>query len=449
MGHGISLREAGGAWIRIAASSFGGPAGQIAVMHKVVVDERGWIGDARFAHALGYCMLLPGPEAHQLVTYLGWLMHGVRGGLLAGGLFVLPGFVSILVLSLAYVYLRDLGPVAGALFGVKAAVLAIVIEAVVRLGKRVLGSASSRVIAVSAFLALFAFGVPFPVVIGTAAAIGLIGHRVAPAHFKAGGGASKRGEQVGSIDAWLDAQPIDTSVGRLVRTSVIGLALWFGPLVAVAALLGPDHLLVDLGAFFAQAAVVTFGGAYSVLAWVAQAAVVERGWLTAGEMLDGLGLAETTPGPLIQVVQFVGFMAAWHQPGPWSPLGSALAASVLVAWVTFVPSFSWIFVGAPYIERLRANKAWGAALTAVTAAVVGAVLNLGVWLALHVTFATVEQVSMGPMRLHVPEWATVDPAALVIGLVATVLMVGRGAPMLPVLAGGAAAGVVVSLVRGV
>jgi chromate transporter len=418
-------------------------------MHKVVVDERGWIGDARFAHALGYCMLLPGPEAHQLVTYLGWLMHGVRGGLLAGGLFVLPGFVSILGLSLAYVYLRDLGPVAGALFGVKAAVLAVVIEAVVRLGKRVLGSASSRVIAVSAFLALFAFGVPFPVVIGTAAAVGLIGHRVAPAHFKAGGGAAKRGEQVGSIDAWLDAQPIDTSVGRLVRTSVIGLTLWFGPLIAVAALLGPDHLLVDLGAFFAQAAVVTFGGAYSVLAWVAQAAVVERGWLTAGEMLDGLGLAETTPGPLIQVVQFVGFMAAWHRPGPWSPLGTALAASVLVAWVTFVPSFSWIFVGAPYIERLRANKAWGAALTAVTAAVVGAVLNLGVWLALHVTFATVEQVSVGPMRLHVPEWATVDPAALVIGLVATVLMVGRGAPMLPVLAGGAAAGVVVSLVRGV
>jgi chromate transporter len=449
VGHGISLGEACGAWIRIAASSFGGPAGQIAVMHKVVVDERKWIGDARFAHALGYCMLLPGPEAHQLVTYLGWLMHGVRGGLLAGGLFVLPGFVSILGLSLAYVYLRDLGPVAGALFGVKAAVLAVVIEAVVRLGKRVLGTGTARAIAVASFAALFFFSVPFPVVVGAAALLGVVGHRVAPASFGVAGGAASRGSRVGSLDAWLDAQPSKASFGRAAATAGIGLVLWFAPVVVCALLLGPDHLLVELGGFFAQAAVVTFGGAYSVLAWVAQAAVVERGWLSAGEMLDGLGLAETTPGPLIQVVQFVGFMAAWHHPGPWSPLVTALVASVLVAWVTFVPSFSWIFVGAPYVERLRANHAWGAALTAVTAAVVGAVLNLGVWLALHVAFGVVDEVVAGPLRLHVPQWGTVDPAAVVIGLVATVLMVGRGAPMLPVLAGGAAAGVVVSLGRGV
>ena len=418
-----TLREAAVVWGRVAALSFGGPAGQVAVMHRIVVDEKRWVSEQRFLHALSYCMLLPGPEAQQLATYLGWLLHGTRGGLLAGGLFVLPGFVSILGLSLLYVGLRHLPLVDGLLYGLKAAVLAVVVEALLRIGKRVLRTRPLKLIAVGSFLGIYLLGAPFPLIVLLAGLIGVAGTRLAPSGFAVLKGAGDAAPDA-VIDRLLDARALTRpALGATLRTATTWLVIWLGPLALLALALGPDHVLVQIGAFFSQVAVVTFGGAYAVLAYVAQQAVEVRGWVLPGEMLDGLGMAETTPGPLIQVVQFVGFLAAWRAPGGLHPLWAGTAGAVVTTWVTFAPCFLWIFVGAPYVEWLRGNKTLSGALSAITAAIVGVILNLAVWFSLHVAFAEVQDRALLPgVVVAWPVWASVDPVAVAIGLGAAVAL---------------------------
>ena len=416
--HRVPFSEALRVWIRVGLQSFGGPAGQIAVMHRILVDEKRWVSEARFLHALNYCMLLPGPEAQQLATYVGWLLHGYRGGLVAGGLFVLPGFVAILALSVVYTVLHDVGPVEAVFFGVKAAVLGVVVEAVIRIGKRVLKNSLMLGVAVAAFVAIFFLSVSFPLIIAGAAAIGLIGDRLRPEAFavlQGHAGSDVTSRTASPIADALDAHPPEhtrPSAAKAIRVAVVGLVLWMAPLAALMVVLGVGHLFTQQGVFFSKVAVVTFGGAYAVLAYVAQQAVDSYGWLRPGEMLDGLGMAESTPGPLIQVVQFVGFVGAYRNPGGLDPLVAGVIGSVITTWVTFVPCFLWIFLGAPFIESLRGKRWLNAALSAITAAVVGVVLNLAVWFALHNLFAHVDAYSVGPLRLLVPQLSTVDLPAL-------------------------------------
>lgn len=412
-----SFGEAARVWAGIGLNSFGGPAAQIALMHKTLVDDKQWVSEGRFLHALNFCMLLPGPEAQQLATYLGWLLHGVRGGLVAGLLFVLPGYLALMALSIAYVALGDVTAVTAALYGLKAAVLAVVVEAVARIGKRVLKNPAMYALAAAAFVALFVFAVPFPLVVVGAGLAGLLGARIAPRSFVVlqGVGGGK-----GVVDHLLDGElpePARPDVGRAVRTALAWAAIWLVPVGALWLALGPDHVYARIATFFSQAAVVTFGGAYAVLAYIAQAAVETYGWLRPEEMLDGLGMAETTPGPLIMVVEFVGFVAAYRNPGDLPPLLAGLLGATLTTWVTFAPCFLWIFVGAPWVEALRGRPALAAALSAITAAVVGVVLNLAVWFALHVVFAEVTLVA-GPLgtRWQVPAWPTVDVGAALIAL---------------------------------
>ncbi len=411
----VSFREAFRTWVKIGLLSFGGPAGQIALMHRILVEEKRWISEGRFLHALNYCMLLPGPEAQQLATYIGWLMHGWRGGIAAGSLFVLPGFLSILALSIVYALYQQAEFVVALFFGLKAATLAIVVEAVLRIGRKALKNRMLRLIAVVAFLAIFLFEMPFPALIAAAGFVGLVGGRLAPDRFGGPGGlpTSDSGAEAILHDGGTEATR--PTWGRNLRVTALGLALWFGPIALLFAHFGPDHVLPTESVFFSKAAVVTFGGAYSVLAYLAQQAVDVYGWLKPGEMLDGLGMAETTPGPLIQVVQFVGFMGAWRDPAPFDPLTAGILASLLTTWVTFVPCFLWIFLGAPYIERLRGNRLLSAALSSITAAVVGVILNLAVWFAAHVAFARVWEWRGGGVRLLLPEWGSADPASILIG----------------------------------
>ena len=419
-----SFEDALWVWARVAASSFGGPAGQIAVMHRILVEEKGWIDEERFLHALNYCMLLPGPEAQQLATYIGWLLHGTRGGLVAGGLFILPGFVSILALSLLYVSFQDLLLVEGIFFGLKAAVLAVVLEAVQRIGRRVLKTPLTYTLAGLAFVAIFCFAVPFPLIVAVSGGLGLLGARLRPGPQQPAG--------------VVRARP---SLRQTGQTALLWLLIWWVPVGGLLALLGPEHVLVRLSTFFSGAAMVTFGGAYAVLAYVAQQAVEVHGWLAPGEMLDGLGMAETTPGPLIQVVQFVGFMAAWRDASGLPPLLAGVAGAVVTTWVTFAPCFLWIFVGAPYVEWLRGSRALSAALSAITSAVVGVVLNLAVWFSLHVLFAEL-QTWQGPLglRLLVPVWSSLDPAAAGLALLAGVALLGLHRGMLQTLLGAAGLG---------
>jgi chromate transporter len=417
--------------VRVALQSFGGPAGQIAVIHRLVVDERKWLSESRFLHALSYCMLLPGPEAQQLATYIGWLLHGVRGGLIAGCLFILPGFISILLLSLLYAAYRDVGVVAGLFYGLKPAVIAVVFQAVARLRRRALTGSLTALLAVAAFLAIFVFGVPFPVIILVAALVGLVAGRSSPVEPADASGS--------------DEHPATApSFGAAARTAALWLAIWLVPLAALIALLGPGHVFVREGLFFSRAAVVTFGGAYAVLSYVAQQAVESFGWLAPGEMLDGLGMAETTPGPLIQVVQFVGFMGAWRHAGALDPMLSGLIGSIVTTWVTFAPCFLFIFVGAPFIEHLRQNRALTSALRGITGAVVGVVLNLAVWFAIHALFGEVRTIDMGPARLLVPDPATVDWGALAIAAGALVALLRFRTGMLPTLAAAGLAGIVIA-----
>lgn len=419
-----TLGEATRVWASIAAQSFGGPAGQIAVMHRLLVEERRWISEERFLHALNYCMLLPGPEAQQLATYIGWLLHGTRGGLIAGSLFVLPGFLAIGLLSWLYVQYQTVGVVQAVFFGLRAAVLVIVLEAVGRIGKRALKHPLMWLVAALAFVALFFFGVPFPLVILVAGLVGYFGSRSRPEVFAGGAGhASKGGPEVEeAVITAATALHVSPSWGRALRVSAVGLAAWWGPLLLVGASLGFGSIFWQQAKFFSTLAVVTFGGAYAVLSYVAQQAVGHYGWLQAGEMLTGLGFAETTPGPLIQVVQYVGFLGAYRDPAPFSPLLAAALASVVVTWATYAPCFLWIFLGAPYIERLRDNRALAGALSSITAAVVGVILNLSIWFALHTLFARVEVRQFGPLKLSLPDLATLNLPALFIAVVAGLLM---------------------------
>ena len=421
-----TLGEAFRVWLTIGVMSFGGPAGQIALMHRMLVEERRWLDESRFLHALNYCMLLPGPEAQQLATYVGWLMHRTLGGLIAGILFVLPGALVMLALSAAYALYAELPLVVAAFAGVKAAVLIVVVEAVLRIGKRALKTPPMYLLAALAFAAIFLFDVPFPLIIAAAALAGFAGGRLWPGQFiviapaKAGGA-----DGASVVDRMAAAGGLDHTRPRAARSLlliVVFAALWGGPAFGLMAVLGPEHVLSQTAAFFSKLAVVTFGGAYAVLAYMAQQAVESYQWLTGPEMLDGLGLAETTPGPLILVTQFVGFLASFRNPGPLDPLAAGALGAALTIWVTFAPCFLWIFLGAPYIERLRDNRLLSAALSAITAAVVGVILNLAAWFGLRVVFAEVGEARFGPLQLPAPDWASLDPLALGLTVVAAVAM---------------------------
>ena len=382
-------------WFKVGCLSFGGPAGQIALMHRIVVDEKKWLAEPRFLHALNFCMLLPGPEAQQLAVYIGWLLHGVRGGLVAGILFVLPGAVVMLGLSALYAYGRGVPAIDGALFGIKAAVLVIVVEALIRIGKRALKSSLLVGIAAAAFVAIFFLALPFPLIVGGAAVIGYLAARFDPKFA----GLTPANDNV-----------VADPPGRWRHAAISalsGLAIWWTPVLLLVLMLGPHHVLVTISLFFSKLAVVTFGGAYAVLAYMAQQVVETHHWLSAPEMVDALGLAETTPGPLILVTQFVGFLAAFRDAAPFTPFIAGLIGAMLTIWVTFVPSMLWIFVFVPFIEELRGNHKLAGGLAAITAAVVGVILNLSVWFALHVLFGTVTERHSGPFR-----WYAFDPNAL-------------------------------------
>ena len=447
--HGVPFGEAMRVWARVAALSFGGPAGQIAVMHRIIVEEKKWIGEHRFLQALNYCTLLPGPEAQQLATYIGWLMHKTRGGLFAGTLFVLPGLLAIMALSWIYVLLGKVTIIQGLFFGLKAAVLVIVIEAVLRVGRRALKNNTMRGLAALAFIALFFYDVPFPIIIFGAGLIGYFGGRAGMPAFLAGGGHGKLGDkQLADADSLLGEETpahARPNVRWSLSVAAVFLALWLVPVAALYFGLGGGNVFTKIAIFFSQMAVVTFGGAYAVLAYVAQQAVDNFHWVTAGEMLDGLGMAETTPGPLIMVTQFVGFLGAWRSPGPLNPVLAGTLGGLLTTWVTFTPCFLWIFFGAPFVEMLRANKALGAALGAITAAVVGVILNLAVWFALHVLFARLVPVRWLGASVDLPVLSSIDLPSLVLSLAAAVAIFRFKFGMIPVLLASSLAGIVYSL----
>lgn len=422
-------------WALIAGQSFGGPAGQIAVMHKIVVEERRWLSEERFLHALNTCMLLPGPEAHQLVSYLGWLSHGYRGGLAAGALFVMPGFVTILSMSAIYVQYNHLPVVTAALLGLKAAVLAVVLDAVLRIGRRVLREPATIAVAIAAFCALFLLRLPFPLVVIAAGALGaaLPGWFAPPAAPEIAGSTERP-----LLDALADggALPhIRPVPARDAGVALLLAAVWLAPTAALWAAGAPD-VWVRVPALFSTAAVVSFGGAYAVLAYVAQQAVMVHAWLGPGEMLDGLGLAETTPGPLIQVVQFVGFLATYRAPGAMNPMVAGSLGSVLTTWVTFLPSFLFILAGGPYVERIRKVRPLASALRGITAAVVGVVANLGVWLTLHTAFGATSEASFGggAVQLVVPDLTTFRLIVPIVAVPSAYALIGRKWPIVPVLA---------------
>jgi chromate transporter len=405
----VSLGEATRLWAKVGCLSFGGAAGQIAMLHRLVVDERRWLDERSFLNALNFCTLLPGPEAQQLATYLGWRLHGVPGGLIAGALFVVPGALVMFALALLYSYGQGLAVVEGLFLGIKAAVLAIVAEALHRIGKRALKSRTLVTIAVASFVAIVFLDVPFPVVVGIAALIGAVASRAAPAAF----GIAER------PPAPAGAQP--SAAGALLAAGACLLA-WWAPVLLAALLLGPGHLLVDLGLFFSKLAVVTFGGAYAVLAYLADAAVEAKGWVTTAEMVDGLGLAETTPGPTILVNQFVGTLAALRSPAPFGPVTAAALGTLMTVWVTFLPSFVWIFAGASSLERIVGNPRLAGALAAITAAVVGVVASLAVTFGLQVLFADVASWRLGPFRLPWPVLASLRPDMLLLSVASAVLL---------------------------
>jgi chromate transporter len=444
----VTLGQAFWVWLRIAMLSFGGPAGQIAVMHRILVDEKRWIGEQRFLHALNYCMLLPGPEAQQLATYIGWLMHRTMGGIVAGVLFVIPGAIAIMALSWVYVLYGRVGIVSALFFGLKAAVLAVVLQAVVRIGGRALRTTPARLLAAIAFVLIFFLGAPFPLVVLGAGLIGWWSGRQGYAAFRGGGHGASKGATVADADTLLGedlpahARP---TWREALRTASIWLALWLVPVAALLIALGANDVFSLIATFFSTMAMVTFGGAYAVLAYVAQQAVENYGWLNPREMLDGLGMAETTPGPLIMVLQFVGFLAAYRDPGSLPPLLAGTLGGLLATWVTFVPCFLWIFLGAPFIERLRGNAAVSGALSAITAAVVGVVLNLAVWFALHTLFRQTAVLALGPIRLDAPVFASIDPWAALLAAGAIVAVFALRANVIVTLLGASAAGVVLHL----
>ena len=420
----VSLSAASSVWAKIGWLSFGGPAGQIALMHRELVEQRRWISNDRFLHALSYCMLLPGPEAQQLAIYIGWLMHGTRGGIVAGVLFVVPGILVIGALSFLYVTFQHVPALGAIFFGLKAAVLAVVFEALLRVGRRALKNRMMVCIAAAAFVGIYFFKVPFPVIVLGAAAIGAIGRRVLPASFPLPATSTALAQGDYLIDQQMAQGELSHTVHSLRRSIfvlVVCVTLWIAPIVIVVSIFGRDSIFAEQGVFFGEAALVTFGGAYAVLAYVAQRAVETYAWLTPGEMLDGLALAETTPGPLIMVIQYVAFVAAFRHPGNLTPYGAGVLGSLLTTWVTFLPCFLWIFLGAPYVEALRNNRTIHAALSAITAAVVGVILNLSVWFAVHTIFQTKMQ-TFGPIFIDMPIWPSIQVAALVLSIGALLAM---------------------------
>ena len=431
-----TFREAFATWLKIGCINFGGPAGQIAMMHRILVDEKKWIDEPRFLHALNFCMLLPGPEATKLAVYVGWLLHGVRGGLAAGILFVLPGAFVMLGLSLLYSLGRGVPAIDGALFGIKAAVLVIVVEALIRIARRGLKTATLIALSLAAFVGIFFLSLPFPVIVAAAALIGYAVARGSPARL----GLSGKAEA--------PVPPDDSRWRKFFLAAAIGLAIWWAPVALAALVLGPDHVLVDIGTFFSKLAVVSFGGAYALLAYMAQQAVETHHWMTAPEMVDGLGLAETTPGPLILVTQFVGFLAAFRNAAPFSAIMAGVLGAAMTTWVTFVPSMLWIFAGAPFIEPLRANRKLSGALAAITAAVVGVILNLSVWFALHVLFGKVQEMHAGPLRWYAFDPLALDLRATALAAIAAVLAFGLHRSLIEVVAIMAALGVAARLLLG-
>jgi chromate transporter len=431
-----TFAEAFKLWLKIGCINFGGPAGQIAMMHRMLVDERKWVDEPRFLHALNFCMLLPGPEAQKLATYIGWLLHGVRGGLAAGILFVLPGAVVMLGLSLLYALGRGISVVDGALFGIKAAVLVIVLEALIRIGKRALKTAVLRALAGAAFVGIFFLGLPFPLIVLAAAAAGFLIARSSPSRLGLK-------SDVGAL-----AAPAPGRWRQAIMAATTGLVIWWAPVALAVLLLGPNHVLVNIGTFFSKLAVVSFGGAYALLAYMAQEAVETQGWMSAPEMVDGLGLAETTPGPLILVTQFVGFLAAFRDAAPFSPIAAGALGAAMTTWVTFVPSMLWIFAGAPFVEQLRNSQRLSGALAAITAAVVGVILNLSVWFALHVLFGQVKEMHAGWLRWYAFDVFALDLRATALAVVAGVLAFGLHRSLIETVAVMAALGIALQLVLG-
>jgi chromate transporter len=451
-GQAVPFSEAVWVWARIAALSFGGPAGQIAVMHRVLVEEERWLGERRFLHALNYCMLLPGPEAQQLAIYVGWLMHRTVGGLVAGALFVLPGFISIMVLSVLYAAFGQVGAVTALFFGLKAAVLVVVIQAVLRVGRRSLRNPMMISLAISAFLALFVFRVSFPLVIMTAGVVGFVGGRLGLAAFEVGGGHGiVTKSHVADADTVLGDESPEHAKPNLrwsLSTGTVLLVLWLAPVIACGLLLGWSNVFTQIGLFFSKMAVVTFGGAYAVLAYVAQEAVQTYGWLRPGEMLDGLGMAETTPGPLIMVTQFVGFMGALRNAQGISSLTAGVLGGLLTTWVTFMPCYIWIFLGAPFVEALRGAKALNAALAAIGAAVVGVILNLAIWFALHVLFHQMVEMRGHGFSFELPVLSSVNLASGALSLAAAIAAFRFKVGVIPLLAACSTVGVVIFLLTG-
>lgn len=442
----VSLSEAARVWARVAALSFGGPAGQIAVMHRILVEEKRWLGERRFLHALNYCMLLPGPEAQQLAIYIGWLMHRTVGGFIAGVLFVVPGLLAIMVLSVFYALFGATGPVAALFFGLKAAVLVVVIEAVLRVGRRSLKSRMMVGLAIAAFLALFVFKVPFPLVIVAAGLFGFGSARLGLFRASAGGGhGPAAANEVADADTLLgEATPAHAKPDWRWSLKIGGalFALWWAPVIVCVVWLGPDSVFSHIGLFFSKLAVVTFGGAYAVLAYVAQEAVQTYQWLAPGEMLDGLGMAETTPGPLIMVTQFVGFMGAYRAETGLFPLAAAILGGLLTTWVTFVPCFLWIFLGAPYVEALRNARLLNAALAAISAAVVGVIMNLALWFGLHVLFTQMVEVRAFGGVIDLPVLTSINLPSTIIAVVAGVAAFRFKVSTIPLLLACSAAGAI-------
>jgi chromate transporter len=441
----ISFREAGRFWIRLGFINFGGPAGQIALMHEELVDRRRWISSGRFLHALNFCMLLPGPEAQQLAIYVGWLLHKVRGGLVAGIAFILPAFFLIMGLSWAYAVHGDVPAIAGVLSGLQAAVVGIIAAALIRIGRRALRNGVTVAIALAAFLAIFVGGVPFPFIVLAAAALGFIGRWIRPGMFTQSEEEENDGGAFLGDDA-TDQGHTTASMGRAVRVLVIGLAVWVVPLMLVSLAPGAPEVIGEEALFFSQAALVTFGGAYAVLAYVNQAAVQHYGWLLPGQMVTGLGLAESTPGPLIMVTEFVGFMGAFRNPGELDPVVAGVLGATVTTWATFAPCFLWIFLGAPYVERLRGNRSLTAALSAITAAVVGVILNLALVFGIHTVFDRVRSVDVLGGSVPVPILLSIDVFAAVVAALAFVALWRFRVNILWVVGSAAVAGLLRALV---
>jgi chromate transporter len=434
----VPIGRALGFWTKLGFINFGGPAGQIAIMHDELVDKKRWISNHRFLHALNYCMLLPGPEAQQLAIYVGWLLNGNLGGIAAGILFVLPAFFLIMGLSWTYAVHGDIGWIAAVFYGLQAAVIALVAAAVIRVGSKALKNAVLVAIAACAFVAIFLLKVPFPLIVAGAALVGFLGSRIAPSLFTSSAHGDTDDESI--VGDSLDERAQAKTGWRTLRVLAIGLTIWWGPLLLVIALRGTDDTLSKEALFFSQTAMVTFGGAYAVLAYINQAAVQHFGWLEPGQMVTGLGLAESTPGPLIMVTQFVGFLGAYRFPGGLDPVVAGLLGATVTVWATFAPCFLWIFLGAPYIERLRGNRALNSALSAVTAAVVGVILNLAVTFGIVALFESVRRGELMNVTFPVPSPSSLDVFALALAVAGFVALWKYRLNVLWVVSGSAVAG---------